>query len=98
LERVKLYQVCFVFEDDLDVSGVLPYYEKVISSMVSQGIIISHSITLFKSKIFIVFKVGSESELLYHIEKLPITPFTTYDYERLKTIEVYSVFSTYSLN
>ena len=98
MEKVKLYQVCFLIEQDLDVSGVLPYYEKVVSNMVSQGIIISHSITLFKSKIYVVFKVGSESELLYHIDKLPITPFSTYDYERLKTIEVYSVFSTYSLN
>ena len=98
MEKVRLYQVCFVFEGEMDISGVLPYQDKVVSSMVSQGIVISHSMTKQKDKIFIVFKVTSESELQYYIDKLPITPFTWHDYERLESIEVYSVFSTYSLN
>ncbi|HMP30398.1 MAG TPA: hypothetical protein PKD85_12410 [Saprospiraceae bacterium] len=98
MEKVRLYQVSFVFDDDMDVSGVLPYHDKVVSTMVSQGIVISHSITKKKNKVIIVFKVASESELQFHIDKLPITPFTWYDYERLESIEVYSVFSTYSLN
>jgi hypothetical protein len=98
LDRNKLYQVCFTFDDEPEISGVMSYHTKVVAKMVSQGIVISHSITKQKKKIYIVFRVSGESELLFHLEKLPLMPFSTFDYERLESIEVYSVFSTYSLN
>ena len=98
MDKNRLYQVCFTIEDELEISGVIAYHLKVVSNLVSQGIIISHSITKQKKKIYIVFRVASESELLFHLDKLPVMPFSIFDYERLESIEVYSVFSTYSLN
>lgn len=100
MEDSKQYMVEFdvYYRIDGDFESKIPKQRSAISRLFEQGKLLSYSLSKERTKLWGVFLVSSESELIQIIEKLPLTPFMDYDYSELLFHNGLSLIPTMSLN
>ena len=100
MEENKQYMVEFdvYYQIDGDFEAKIPSQRNAISLLFEQGKLLSYSLSKERTKLWGVFLVSSESELIQLIEKLPLTPYMDYDYSELLFHNGLSLIPSMSLN
>lgn len=83
---------------DSDFESKIPKQRHAINLLFESGKLLSYSLSQERTKLWAVFMVESESELIQLIEKLPLTPFMDYNYSELMFHNGLSLIPTMSLN
>jgi len=84
--------------NDLFVS-LIPEQRRVVNDLLQEGKILSYSLSLENSKLWAVFSVHSETELLELITSLPLTDFLLVHINELTFFQSANPFaSTFSVN
>ncbi len=96
----KQYMVEFdvYYRIDSDFEDKIPLQRVAISKLFEQGKLLAYSLSKERTKLWGVFFVDGESELISLIEKLPLTPFMDYDYSELMFHNGLSLIPSMSLN
>lgn len=76
----------------------IPYQRAKVHELLITEVIISYSLAHDRSKLWIQIKASSESELLHHIESLPLTKYLDYQYTELMFMEILPLKLNFSLN
>ncbi|GLR17740.1 muconolactone Delta-isomerase family protein [Portibacter lacus] len=100
MEDNRQYMVEFdvYYQIDGEFESKIPSQRDAISRLFAQGKLLSYSLSKERTKLWGVFLVSSESELIQLIEKLPLTRFMDYDYNELLFHNGLSLIPTMSLN
>ncbi len=74
------FMVDFTMPQDLpeDFVSRIPQQRAEVNRLLSEGKILNYSLSLEHSKLWVVFSVQSESELIELIERMPLTRFMKY--------------------
>ncbi len=96
----KQYMVEFdvYYQIDGDFESRIPAQRQEISKLFESGKLLAYSLSKERTKLWGVFSVDSESELVSIIEKLPLTPYMDYDYSELLFHNGLSLIPAMSLN
>jgi muconolactone delta-isomerase len=96
----KKYMVEFdvYYQIDSEFESKIPDQRKAISRLFALGKLMAYSLSKERTKLWGVFIVESESELISIIEKLPLTPYMDYDYSELLFHNGLSLIPSMSLN
>ena len=96
----KQYMVEFdvYYRIEGDFEEKIPRQKAAISKLFTKGKLLSYSLSKERTKLWAVFLVDSESELISIIESLPLTPYMDYDYKELLFHNGLSLIPTMSLN
>ncbi|WP_235298127.1 muconolactone Delta-isomerase family protein [Portibacter marinus] len=96
----KQYMVEFdvYYQIDGDFEAKIPSQRKAISKLFEQGKLLAYSLSKERTKLWGVFLVSSESELVQVIDALPLTPYMDYDYSELLFHNGLSLIPTMSMN
>ena len=96
----KQYMVEFdvYYQIDGDFERKIPLQRSAINKLFESGKLLSYSLSKERTKLWGVFLVDSESELVNIIEELPLTPYMDYDYSELLFHNGLSLIPTMSLN
>lgn len=96
----KLYMVELVVNEIPyeDFVALLPEHRKMVHDFIYKDIFLSYTVAQDRSKVWIMIKSNSESELVHYIEKLPLTPYMDYTYTELMFLEWAPVKLNFSLN
>lgn len=70
-------------QDFEQFSSLIPEQISQVARLMSKGTIVSYTLSIDRSKLWMVTNAGSESELLYTINSLPLSPFFHYSYQEL---------------
>ncbi|MBK7007545.1 MAG: hypothetical protein IPN73_11655 [Saprospiraceae bacterium] len=76
----------------------LPEHRKIVHELIYKDIFLSYTVAQDRSKVWIMVKSESESELIHYIEKLPLTRYMDYEYTELMFMEWAPVKLNFSLN
>ncbi len=100
MAEVKQYMVEFdvYYQIDSEFESKIPSQRNEISRLFENGKLLSYSLSKERTKLWGVFLVNSESELISIIEKLPLTPYMDYDYNELLFHNGLSLIPSMSLN
>ena len=81
----KQYMVEFdvYYDIDTEFETKIPQQRLAVSKLFDKGKLMSYSLSKERTKLWGVFFVASESELINIIEALPLTPYMDYDYSEL---------------
>ena len=96
----KQYMVEFdvYYHIDSEFESKIPEQRAAINKLFAKGKLLTYSLSKERTKLWGVFLVASESELIAIIEKLPLTPFMDYDYSELLFHNGLSLIPSMSLN
>ncbi len=96
----KQYMVEFdvYYQIDGEFEAKIPKQRNAISRLFEQKKLLAYSLSKERTKLWGVFLVSSESELIQIIEKLPLTPYMDYDYSELMFHNGLSLIPSMSLN
>lgn len=78
--------------------SLLPEHRKMVHEFIYKDIFISYTVAQDRSKVWIMVKSESESELIHYIDKLPLTRYMDYEYTELMFMEWAPVKLNFSLN
>ncbi len=81
-----------------DFFEIIPEHRSKVHELMFKDVIISYSLAHDRSKLWVIIKAGSESELLLHIESLPLTKYLDYTYNELMFMELMPFKMNFSLN
>ncbi len=81
-----------------DFFEIIPEQRLKVHELMLKDIIVSYSLAHDRSKLWVIFKAGSESELLRYIESLPLTKYLDYNYNELMFMELMPLKMNFSLN
>jgi hypothetical protein len=81
-----------------DFFEIIPEHRSKVHELMLKDIIVSYSLAGDRSKLWVIIKAGSESELLMHIESLPLTKYLDYTYNELMFMEMMPMKMSFSLN
>lgn len=100
MEGSKKYMVEFevFYSPESDFEKKIPEQRNAISTLFQKGKLLAYSLSMERTKLWGVFLVDSESELVAILDKLPLTPFMDYDYSELTFHNGVNLFPTMSLN
>lgn len=100
MEDNKQYMVEFdvYYQIDGEFESKIPSQRSAITRLFEKGKLLSYSLSRERTKLWGVFLVSSESELIQIIEKLPLTPYMDYDYSELLFHNGLSLIPSMSLN
>lgn len=96
----KQYMVEFdvYYDIDNEFESKIPKQRIAVSKLFDKGKLVSYSLSKERTKLWGVFHVESESELINIIESLPLTPYMDYDYSELMFHNSLSLIPSMSLN
>ncbi len=78
--------------------SLLPEHRKMVHELIYKDIFLSYTVAQDRSKVWIMAKSDSESELIHHLEKLPLIPYMDYQYTELMFVEWAPLKLNFSLN
>lgn len=58
--------------------GLIPRQRAIVNRLLSEGKILNYALSLENSKLWVVFSVVSEADLIELISQMPLTPFMKY--------------------
>ncbi|MBL7779988.1 MAG: hypothetical protein JNM22_02140 [Saprospiraceae bacterium] len=78
--HIVQFMVDFTMPQDLpeEFVGRIPQQRAAVNRMLSEGKILNYALSLENSRLWVVFSVQSETELIDLIESLPLTRFMKY--------------------
>ena len=78
--HIVQFMVDFTMPQDLpeEFVGKIPQQRAAVNRMLSEGKILNYALSLENSRLWVVFSVQSETELIDLIESLPLTRFMKY--------------------
>ena len=96
----KQYMVEFdvYYHIDTDFEAKIPMQRLAVSKLFAQGKLLSYALSKERTKLWGVFLVQSESELIKIVDQLPLTPYMDYDYSELIFHNGISLIPSMSLN
>jgi hypothetical protein len=77
---------------------IIPEHRFRVHELMHKDIILSYTLAQDRSKLWVIVKAGSESELIMHIDSLPLTKFLDYTYQELMFSEMMPLKMNFSLN
>ena len=100
MDERKQYMVEFdvYYRIDGEFESLIPAQRREISKLFESGKLLAYSLSKERTKLWGVFSVDSESELVSLIERLPLTPYMDYDYNELLFHNGLSLIPSMSLN
>ena len=100
MEGKYKYMVEFVLPIPIpmDLQAMIPAQRNVVHRLFMEGRLLSYTLTEDRSKLWAIFLADSESELISYIDRLPMTGYMQYDYQRLMFHETIKYLTTMSLN
>ncbi len=78
--------------------SLLPEHRKMVHELIYKDIFLSYTVAQDRSKVWIMAKSDSESELIHYLEKLPLIPYMDYQYTELMFVEWAPLKLNFSLN
>jgi len=81
-----------------EMFNTIPKQRKVANKLLVTGKIISYTLAADRSTLWVIFKCESESELIFMIDKLPMTIYFEYTYHEIMFHEVLHAEPTFSQN
>ena len=94
------YMVEFVVPTPLpdELFQMIPEQRKEVDNLFTSGHLLSYTLSMERNKLWAVFLAGSESELLSHIDQLPLSKYMEYNYYELMFHQSLKLLPTMSLN
>lgn len=83
--QIRQYMVDFKvpFMRDEEFNKLIPQQRKQVNDLFVGGKLLSYTLSANREKLWAVFLVSSESELLHTIDRLPLTVYMDYQYYEL---------------
>ena len=81
-----------------DLLDMIPEQREAIDQLFTSGKLLSYSLSSDRSRLWAIMSASSESELIMHIDRLPMTPFMDYDYQELMFYNTVAIMPSMSLN
>ncbi len=81
-----------------DFFELIPEHRFKVHELMHRDIIMSYSLSADRSKLWVIVKASSESELVMHLESLPLTSYLDYNYQELMFMETMPIKMNFSLN
>ena len=81
-----------------EMLALIPDQQEQVNKLFIQGKMLSYSLSVDRSKLWAVFIAGSESELINHIDSLPMTYLMDYNYHELMFHNTVHLIPSMSLN
>lgn len=99
-KTIKHYQVEFKLPLTLfdAIESLIPAQREKINEFFVKGKLLSYSLSNEHDRLWAVFAVDNESELVDLVEKLPITPYMDYQYYELVFHQTLGIMPQLSLN
>lgn len=96
----KQYMVEFdiLFPHDTEFMSLIPAQRNEVNQLFQEGVLMSYSLNLERSRLWAIFHVDNESKLISIIDNLPLSRFMDYEYEELMFHNSLSMIPTISLN
>jgi len=81
-----------------EIQEAIPKQRATVDKLFYRDVLLSYMLSSDRYKLWAVFKVDSESELLTYIEALPLTRYCDYDYSELYFYDSATFVPTASMN
>lgn len=81
-----------------DFLGMIPDQRHALDHLFTDGKLLSYTVASDRTRVWAVMIAESESELLRHIDELPLTPYMDYDYCELMFYNTVHLMPEMSLN
>lgn len=100
MSDLKIYMVEFDIQlpDDEMFMKLIPEQRKKINDFFHKGYLMSYSLNENRTKLWGVFRVSNESELIQLLDQLPLTSYMDYNYEQLMFHNSLHMIPSISLN
>ena len=76
----------------------IPNQQDMVQKLFASGKLVSYTLAADLSKLWAIFVCSSESELLTHIDKLPLSQYMEYDYSELRFHQSLKLLPAMSMN
>lgn len=98
--QLKQYIVEFDILDPYDpvLYAQIPQQRQVVNDLFTSGKLVTYTLTMDRSKLWAIFVVSAESELINLIDKLPLSQYMDYQYKELMFHQSIRLLPTMSLN
>ena len=83
---------------DQEMMDLIPRQRLIINDYMLEKKISTYSLSEDRGRLWAVFTVSSEDELLELVEALPMTPYMSYDYTQLMFHNMLQIVPSHSLN
>lgn len=81
-----------------DLYHKIPDQQETVQNLFADGKLVSYTLAADFSKLWAVFISSSESELLTHIDKLPLSQYMEYNYYELRFHQSLKLLPSLSMN
>lgn len=100
MNEEKLYMVEFdiLYPNDMEFMDLVPKQRALINEYFVSGKLMSYSLNMERSRLWAIFKLETEMELISLVDSLPLSRFMDYEYEQLLFSNSISMIPTISLN
>jgi len=98
--QLKQYIVEFDILDPYDpvLYAGIPDQRQVVNDLFTSGKLVTYTLTMDRSKLWAIFVVSAESELINLIDRLPLSQYMDYQYKELMFHQSIRLLPTMSLN
>ncbi len=76
----------------------IPNQQEKVQELFTSGKLVAYTLAADLSKLWAIFVCSSESELLTHIDKLPLSQYMEYDYSELRFHQSLKLLPAMSMN
>jgi len=76
----------------------IPKQRSVVNDLFTSGKLVSYTLSMDLTKLWVIFLASTESELITLVDKLPLTSYMDYDYTELRFHQSLKLLPTMSLN
>lgn len=77
---------------------LIPKQRGTVNDLFTSGKLVSYTLTMDLTKLWVIFLASTESELINLVDKLPLTSYMDYDYSELRFHQSLKLLPTMSLN
>jgi len=81
-----------------DLYYIIPEQRSIVNDLFTAGKMVSYTLSMDLTKLWVIFLASSESELITLVDKLPLTSYMDFDYSELRFHQSLKLLPTMSLN
>lgn len=100
MSDMKQYMVEFEILNQFDVEflQLIPEQRNVVNSLFQEGVLMSYSLNVERTRLWAIFHVDNESKLIHLIDSFPLSRFMSYEYCELMFHNSLHLIPSISLN
>ena len=100
MEEIKQYMVSFdiLYPMGEELVALIPEQRDAINKLFHQGVLLSYTLNLERTKLWAVLQIENESRLINIVDNLPMSRFMDYNYDELTFHNSLHMIPSISLN